>query len=91
MGAEPVEMRRAAFPLVVTSSALLTELGCANEARKKFITPHPSAEHAASHSQRTTKHLRETKMTKIASIAAAFVLFAPVAVAIFAQAAQIVA
>jgi hypothetical protein len=30
-------------------------------------------------------------MTKIASIAAAFVLFAPVAVAIFAQAAQIVA
>jgi len=30
-------------------------------------------------------------MTKIASIAAALVLFAPVAVAIFAQAAQIVA
>jgi hypothetical protein len=35
--------------------------------------------------------MRETKMTKIAAITAAFVLFAPVAYAIFAQAAQIVA
>jgi len=69
----------------------LFEQRCKNEAQKKFIAPHPTRETSASHSQRTTKHLRETKMTKIASIAAAFVLFAPVAVAIFSQAAQIVA
>ena len=38
--------------------------------------------------QRNT--LRETEMTKIASFAAAFVLFAPIAVAVLMQAAQIV-
>jgi hypothetical protein len=58
---------------------------------EKFITPHPSAQYAASHSQQTLKHMRETKMTKLFSIAAAFALVAPVAVAILAQAAQIVA
>jgi len=94
-------MRRATFPLLrrhrvearilVTRSALLFEQRCENEVQKTFITPHPSAEAPASHNQQTPKHLRESHMTKIASIAAAFVLFAPVAVAIFAQAAQIVA
>lgn len=59
--------------------------------RKKFTTPHPNAEATASHSQQSTKHMREMKMTKLASIAIAFVLFAPVAVAILTQAAQIVA
>jgi hypothetical protein len=56
-----------------------------------FTTSHPSAAPSASHSQQTLKHLRENTMTKFASIAAAFALFAPVAIAIFAQAAQIVA
>ena len=58
---------------------------------EKCITPHPKTKTPASHSQQTMKHLREIHMTKIASIAAAFVLFAPVAIAIIAQAAQIIA
>jgi hypothetical protein len=58
---------------------------------EKRITPHPKAATPASHSQQTLKHLREIQMTKIASIAVAFALFAPVAIAIIAQAAQIVA
>ncbi len=61
------------------------------QAQKKFTTAHPNAEAAASHSQRTTKHHEGNEMTKIAAITAAFVLFAPVAIAISAQAAQIVA
>lgn len=38
-----------------------------------------------------TKHLREIKMTKIVSLAAAFALFAPVAAVTLMQAAQIIA
>ena len=59
--------------------------------KKNSPCPHPQTPRAASHSQRNKKRLREIEMTKLASITAAFVLFAPVAFAIFAQAAQIVA
>jgi hypothetical protein len=69
----------------------LFEQRCKNEAQKFFTAAHPSAALPASHSQQTLNTMRENTMTKFASIAAAVALFAPVAIAIFAQAAQIVA
>jgi hypothetical protein len=66
---------------------------CSNAKPKseKRFAPHPNARAPASHSQQTLNAERETQMTKIAFVAAAFALFAPVAVAILSQAAQIVA
>jgi len=60
----------------------------ANAQLKKFTTPHPNASAAASQIQ---EFKRDTTMTKIYSLTAAFVLFAPVAIAALMQAAQIVA
>lgn len=66
--------------------------GVCDTTKNFFTTPHPKPLSAASHNQTPTKHIqRETEMTKQSSIAAAFVLFAPIAVAILSQAAQIVA
>jgi len=60
---------------------------------EKFLQrAHPIKASSASTDQRDTKHTRgNSEMTKIASLTAAFILFAPLAVAIMLQAAQIIA
>lgn len=53
---------------------------------------HPKAISAASQDQKfKTEFQRDTTMTKLYSLAAAFALFAPLAVAALVQAAQILA
>jgi hypothetical protein len=59
--------------------------------RKKFTRLHPPPRRAASQDQREKNSLKENEMTKLLSTVAAFALFAPIAVAILTQAAQIVA
>lgn len=64
---------------------------CVSCGAKKFTTAHPKRAGAASQDQMPRTAPKETTMTKLLSITAAIVLFAPVAVAILIQAAQIVA
>jgi hypothetical protein len=71
--------------------ALVAQISSTNDENISSAT-HPRNEAAASSNQNTaTRTYEGFQMTKIATLSAAFVLFAPLAVALMLQAAQIFA